>query len=187
MKRILLFVFCALAVTSLHAQEEEVPDKKFDPNNLFFGGSLGLSFGTYTLVNVTPQVGYRFNRYLAAGAGINFIYSSAHYQNYIPEYREEYGVVGLNIFGRVFPIQYIFLQLQPEVNYTWGNLKFYDGTEEQKLKGKFIPSLLGGLGGMIPTGARGGFFIMAQYDLLQETRNPYGPNVFFNFGYVFGM
>jgi hypothetical protein len=188
MKKIILFVFCLAAMGFVYAQEEEeTAEKKFDPSKLFFGGYIGLSFGDYTLVNVSPQVGYRFNQYFAAGAGINFIYTSTRYRYYVPEYKEEYGVAGLNIFGRIYPIQFLFLQLQPELNYTWGRNKYYDDSPEQKLKGLVVPSVLGGLGAAIPTGARGATIITAQYDLLQQYRSPYGNQVFFSFGYSVGF
>lgn len=178
---ILLAIFSTLHLTAL-AQDEEEPSKGFDKEKLFFGGTFGLGFGSNnTLVNVSPQVGYRFNRYLAAGAGINFIYSSYKYGGY----KTNYGVTGLNIFGRVYPIDYAFLQLQPELNYNWGKHKFDDGTEE-KLEGKITPSLLGGVGAAIPAG-RGAFLIMVQYDLLQDARSPYGNRAFYNFGYNFGF
>jgi len=128
MKRIILLVFCLGALGFAYAQEEENPDKKFDPNKLFFGGYIGLSFGDYTLVNVSPQVGYQFNPYLAAGAGINFIYSSATYSYY----KDKFGVVGLNVFGRINPIRFLFLQLQPELNYTWGKYDFFDDQPDEK-------------------------------------------------------
>lgn len=170
----------SLHLTGL-AQDEE-PRKGFDRDKLFFGGNFGLAFGSNnTLVNVSPQVGYRFNQYLAAGAGVNFIYSSYKFWGY----KTNYGVTGLNVFGRVYPFEYAFLQLQPELNYNWGKYKFDDGSEE-KLKGEFTPSLLGGVGAAIPAG-RGAFIIMVQYDLLQKDRSPYGNRAFYNFGYNFGF
>lgn len=178
-------------LTTLHlttlAQDDEEPRKGFDKSKLFFGGNFGLGFGSNsTLVNVSPQIGYRFNPYLAAGAGVNFIYSSYRYRYSTPEYKENYGVAGLNIFGRVYPIEYLFLQIQPELNYSWGKFKFYDGTPDLKLDGKIVPSLLGGAGAAIPAG-RGAFIIMIQYDLLQEDRSPYGNRAFYNFGYNIGF
>ena len=183
-------VFSTVAI-SVFAQEEEQPEKKgFDKSKLFISGTFGLSFGDFTLVNISPQLGYRFNNILAAGVGINGIYSSAKTRYVTGEtaLREDYGVVGLNIFGRVYPIQYAFLQIQPEANYTWGKLKDYgpDPDEEYKLEGKFVPSLLAGAGAAIPAGG-GAFVIMAQYDLLQNTRTPYGSKVFFSFGFNFGL
>jgi hypothetical protein len=180
-----LFIAAGLITTlsiTTKAQDEEGGPKGFDRNKLFFGGQFGLSFGSYnTLVNLSPQIGYRFNQYLAAGAGVNFLYSSYKYAGY----KANYGVTGLNIFGRVYPIEYAFLQLQPEMNYTWGKYKYDDGSE-QKLDGKLVPSLLGGVGAAIPAG-RGAFIVLVEYDLLQNNRTPYGNKAFFNFGYNIGF
>ncbi|MFT3825505.1 MAG: hypothetical protein QM731_16420 [Chitinophagaceae bacterium] len=182
-----LFLLLTMASVSVVAQDYyDEPKKGFDKTKLFGGGNFGLSFGDYTLVNVSPQLGYHFNKYIAAGAGVNFIYSSFHY--YSPyEYRQNYGVAGMNIFGRVYPIEFAFLQLQPELNYVWGKEKYYDGTPAYNFDSKFVPSLLGGVGGAIPTGPGGAFIIMAQYDLLQNSRSPYGNRAFISFGYNMGF
>ncbi len=166
------------------------PVKGFDKSKLFFGGNFGLSFSTYySLINISPQVGYRFNQYFAAGAGVNFIYSSQKYVDFNGSdlYRYNYGVTGLNIFGRVYPIQQILLQIQPEMNYTWGKVKYYQTNTSQKLSPKFVPSLLAGAGGVIPAGGSGSFIVMVQYDLLQQDRSPYGNHAFFSFGYNIGF
>jgi hypothetical protein len=185
-----LMVACLFALFSAVAvaqDEQEEPKQGFDKSKLFFGGNFGLGFGNVsTLINVSPQIGYRFNHYLAAGAGINFIYSSYKYQFANPEYKEQFGVAGLNIFGRVYPIEYIFLQLQPEANYTWGKYKFYNDWPDEKLPSKIVPSLLGGVGAAIPAG-RGYLIVSANYDLIQNERSPYGNRAFFNFGYNIGF
>ncbi len=177
-----------LSIMFVRAQDEELPEEKkgFDKEKLFFGGNFGLSFGNYTLVNVSPQVGYRFNKTLAAGAGVNFIFSSFKYDfnNRALDYKNSYGVGGLNIFGRVYPIQYILLQVQPEMNYTWGKQRYYDGRPSLKIDGKFVPSLLAGAGAAIPMG-RGAMNIMVQYDVIQNERSPYGKNAFINVGFNF--
>jgi len=184
---ILLLVTPTLFVVAQDEEPEEEPKKGFDKEKLFFGGTFGASFGNYTFVNVSPQVGYRFNRFFAAGTGINFIYSSSKYDYGNPnlDYKNEYGVVGLNIFGRVYPIEYILIHAQPEVNYTWGKVKFYDGTPEQKLDGKFVPCLLVGGGAAIPMGGRGAMTVMLQYDVIQDVRSPYGTNPFLSIGFSF--
>ncbi len=191
-----LIVVLLLLVIGQHsfAQDEKPasgePGKGFDKSKLFFGGNFGLSFSTYySLINVSPQVGYRFNQYFAAGAGVNFIYSSQKYVDFNGSdlYRYNYGVTGLNIFGRVYPIQQILLQIQPEMNYTWGKVKYYQTNTSQKLSPKFVPSLLAGAGGVIPAGGSGSFIVMVQYDLLQQDRSPYGNHAFFSFGYNIGF
>ncbi len=191
MKKFVL-VLMAIVVTaqSIKAQDEpEQPEKKgFDKSKLFFGGNFGLGFGTNTFVNVSPQVGYRFNDYLAAGVGVNFNYYSYKYYNYDGSdlYRESLGYSGLNVFGRVFPIKFIIIQAQPELNYSWGSRKFYDGTAKERLPGQFVPSLLIGGGAAIPMGTRNGaLLLMMQYDVLQEELSPYGNKPFFTMGYNF--
>ena len=184
---ICLFVGASGSVFS--QDEEEQPKQGFDKSKLFVGGAFGLSFGSYTLVNLSPQVGYQFSRFFAAGAGINGLYSSEKWDEVYGESRTEYGVIGLNIFGRVYPIPFAFAQLQPEANYVWQTDTYYDQTntkQEIKLGGKMIPSILAGVGAAIPAG-RGAFTIMAQYDLLQNERSPYSENVFFSFGLNFGL
>lgn len=188
-----LLALCLLLCTSLALQaQEDVPGKRgggFDRDRLFFGGNFGMGFGNRaTQINVSPQIGYRFNQYLAAGAGINFLYSSyKYYAGGGGEYRENFTVAGLNIFGRVYPIEYIFLQLQPELNYTWGKRKYYfNDLPDDKLDGKVVPSLLGGVGAAIPAGS-GAFTVMVQYDLLDQERSPYGSRAFISFGYNIGF
>lgn len=184
-KYLVLAALALVAITPLRAQDEPEQEEKrgFDKSKLFFGGNFGLSFGSsFTLINVSPQVGYRFNRYVAAGTGVNFIYSSSKYDWY--GFRDNFGVAGLNIFGRVYPIEQLFAQVQPELNYTWGKRK-YNGGQEQKLDGSFVPSLLIGAGGAIPMGGRGAMIVMIQYDVLQRDRAPYGKNAFVSVGFNF--
>ena len=170
---------------------EEQEKNGFDKSRLFIGGSFGLSFGAYTLVNISPQVGYQFNNFFAAGIGINGQYSEIKddYGSYTTS--TSYGVLGMNLFGRVYPLRQFFAQLQPEMNYIWG--KYDDGYNENSLNGKILPSLLIGAGGMIPMGRSGGLMIMAQYDLLNKSNTatepgtPYGKNIFFSIGFNVGL
>jgi hypothetical protein len=99
-----LLLFCtALTVV---AQDEE-QEKGFKKENLFAGGSFNLSIGNYTFINISPQLGYQFNRYFAAGMGINAQYQSNKVEiNNSDSYRTSRGVVGLSIFGRAFPVRF---------------------------------------------------------------------------------
>ncbi|HRO46890.1 hypothetical protein [Agriterribacter sp.] len=190
MKKImmLLVVITTALTQTTYAQDkpEEPSSKGFDKSKLFFGGNFGLGFGSNTSsIIVSPQAGYRFNTHFAAGAGINFNYYS--YTTYWSsvEAKTRSGYTGLNIFGRVYPIPYILIQAQPEVNYSWGSIKYADNSPTEKLKGQFVPSLLIGGGAAIPTGGNGALLLMLQYDVLQESRSPYGNKPFFTMGYNF--
>jgi hypothetical protein len=188
---VLLVAVTVIAQCTMAQDEEREPSQKgFDKSKLFFGGNFGLSFSSYyTLINVSPQIGYRFNRYFAAGGGPTFLYTSQKTVSFSGAdlYRDNFGYAGLNIFGRVYPIEQAFLQLQPEMNYSWGKEKYYDGTPDYKFENKFVPSLLAGAGGAIPAGGNGAFIIMVQYDLMQQDRSPYGKRAFFSFGYNIGF
>lgn len=188
-KRILTITFLSsILCLSVAAQDNEIPTREkegFDSERLFFGGNFGLTFGDFTFINVSPQVGYRFTPLFSAGGGVNFIYQSnkIYYQ---PGYEEksQYGYVGLNVFGRVNPLKFIILNVQPELNYVWGSTKIYPNGPEYKQEGKFIPSLLLGGGVAIPAG-RGSMNAMLQYDVIQNPLSPYGRNMFFSIGFSF--
>ena len=191
MKKLGVLVFMLL-ITVLHVQaqdEENEPVKKgFQHANLFLGGNFGLSFGTYTFVNISPQLGYHFNRYLAAGIGINGQYLSYRDWDYNSNpYREKQTILGLNVFGRVYPIRNFMLQAQPEVNYRFGKL-IYNGPPKLVFRSDavIVPSLLAGGGLVLPSG-RGEMLITLFYDVLQNKNSPYGKRPIFNFGYNVGL
>lgn len=53
------------------------PPKKtgFNPENLRYGGALGMTFGDFTYVLLNPRVGYYFTEKLFGGVGFTYIYS----------------------------------------------------------------------------------------------------------------
>lgn len=192
MKNILLAVIVCLATLSGIAQDSDTVKraKGFQKEKLFFGGNFGLTFGDYTLINVSPQIGYRFTKIFAAGVGINAQYIGYKerdiYTNDV--YRKvSQGVTGLNVFGRIYPINQFFIQLQPEANYLFGKQTYYQPTkQEYKLDAVIAPSLLAGGGAAMPAG-RGAFIVSVFYDVLQDKNSPYGKKPVYNFGYNIGF
>ena len=182
-KLLTLLVFICLS-QYIMAQEEE---EKGPSDRWFLGGNFGLTFGDYTLINVSPQIGYRFTNSVAAGAGVNFQYISIKDRDGNGDtYRKvSQGVTGLNIFGRVYPIRNIMLQLQPEANYVFGKEKYYNPRYENKFK-KLVPSLLAGGGLVFPSG-RGAMIMSVFYDVLQDPNSPYSNRPIINFGYNIGF
>ena len=192
MKKILVALLVCLTTVSGIAQEKDTTEKAkgFQKEKLFFGGNFGLTFGDYTLINISPQIGYRFTKTFAAGVGINAQYVGYKerdiYTNNV--YRKvSQGVTGLNVFGRLYPVNQFFLQLQPEANYIFGKQTYYQPTkEEYKLDAMIVPSLLAGGGAALPAG-RGAFIISVFYDVLQDKNSPYGKKPVYNFGYNIGF
>lgn len=193
--KILFLFICLFSTTQIWAQEEGEERKGFDKSRLFFGGNFGLSFGDFTFINISPQVGYRINRYLAAGVGVNGQYTNIKTRiNGQTIEREEYGVAGMNVFARAYPINQIFVQVQPELNYIWGNYKYYlTPPTESTLNAKILPSMLIGAGGALPLGQAGSLLLMLQYDVLHKNSTfsdpgtPYGSRIFYSVGFNFGM
>ncbi len=166
----------------IRAQDSDT--KGFDKSKLFVGGGLGLAFGTYTIVNVSPLVGYRFSPLFAAGVGVNYSYYG--YDNGLYTSKQTYA--GMNIFGRLYPIPQFFIQAQPELNYMWASQTPDAGQEFLPLKvNQFVPSLLLGGGAAIPTGGNGAITISVMYDVLQNVWSPYYHQAVYGFGYNVGF
>ncbi len=197
MRNLLILLTAVLMSSFVHAQRTypddrisptERPDRKFDPKKLVFGGNLGLSFGDFTFVNLSPQVGYQFSDFITAGAGVNYVATSIKTRSFNTGdelFRENYGYAGLNLFARVFPVDFLFVSLQPEMNYSWGKIKFKDGRPDQQLESSWIPSFLVGAGAVLGGSGGRGMLLSVQYDLAQDPRSPYGTRAFINIGYAF--
>jgi hypothetical protein len=185
-KHCLLFVLlcCATAVFAQDASEGPAKDK------FFAGGNFGLSLGRYTLISLNPQVGYRFNRFLSAGVGLNLVYASQKERD--PFTRQDIqktvqGITGLNTFVRFYPTQRFLIQLQPEGNYIFGKQIYYQPVKQTyKLDAEIIPSILVG-GGLVTPTERGAMLFTVMYDVLQNAASPYGNRPIVNFGYNFNF
>lgn len=179
MKKTLLVAFFSTFFFCAFAQDEKVPSK------FFAGGSFGLSLGRYTFINLNPQVGYRFNRLLGAGLGMNLVYAS---QKEKDIYGNDYskvvqGITGLNTFLRVYPIRQFLIQVQPEANYIFGKVIYYQPMKQTfKLDAMIVPSVLVG-GGLITPAGNGEALFTLMYDVLQDRNSPYGNRPVVNVGY----
>lgn len=191
MKKLILLVAVLYAGATFAQDEDSVitrrkpePKKGFKKENIFVGGNLGVLFGNYTFVNVSPQVGYHFGKFFEAGLGINLQYVSQKYffSNGDDFYKESYYVYGGNVFARVFPVRPVYLQIQPEYNWINARLKYYDGISPVQKYKAHAPSLLVGIGGSFE-----GVLVAVMYDVLQRPEAPYSKKPFISFGFGFGF
>jgi hypothetical protein len=166
-------------------QKKNEPEKKqgfvFDKSKLTFGGGVGLQFGDYTLVNIAPQAGYNFTKRFNAGLGFSYTYWKDRFYYNGDNYRESCHYLGFNVYGRLYPLDFLVLQLQPEINRVWQRVE-NSSTGVTAKDEKFVPVLLAGAGIRM-----GPVTFMLQYDLIQNDRSPYGKNIFYGMGYVFGL
>lgn len=75
---IILFVVpnAGMAQETTESQPQLVQKTKLI-DKFFFGGNIGLQFGYYSYVNISPVAGYRISERFNAGLGITYIYMSA--------------------------------------------------------------------------------------------------------------
>lgn len=181
-KTLLAGIICLLVQLPVKAQSNEdnpyasLPFKK----RLFYGGDLGLSFGSVTYIRVAPLVGYNVSPKLAVGVSPSYEYYSDN--RYSPKYTST--MYGGSAFARYFVLPSIFIQASPEVlnlealptiNLTTGEYVFSDNRVT-------IPILLLGAGFSQRTANGSGFFISILYDVIQDINSPYPNNIVFRLG-----
>ncbi|MDH6354542.1 hypothetical protein M2132_000870 [Dysgonomonas sp. PH5-45] len=162
--------------TKIQQEEQKTEGFKFDVRKLTLGGTLGLQFGDYTLINVAPQVGYDFSKMFNAGVGFTYTYYKDDYT--FGTYKGSY--FGLNLYGRLYPVNFLVLMVQPEINRMWQ--KWDDGYGYEEKIEKFVPAVLVGAGVRL-----GPMTAMIQYDVVQDKYSPYGDRLFYSIGYTFNF
>jgi hypothetical protein len=81
-------------------------------NRIFFGGYFGLQFGTQTLIEIAPSIGYKVtNRF---SAGMNLKYSYYHYTDVYNNVHNS-NVYGGGPFARFFITEGLFLHGEGEI------------------------------------------------------------------------
>jgi hypothetical protein len=193
MKRLLLCFLLLIAVQLVHAQyykTDTTSRKGFDASRLIVGGSLGLAFGDYTNINISPLVGYRISQLFAAGLAINGQYGSERFRDYYGNtgQRNQYSILGGGVWGRVYPLDFLFIHVQPEYNHVSLKSTYYDTDPKTIVKDSYgVSSLLMGGGYTQPIGGRAAFSIMALYDVLQDSRSPYQNGLILRVGASLGF
>jgi outer membrane protein assembly factor BamA len=152
---------------SITPQRKQITDESpatFDKSKLRFGADLGLSISrNYTRLGFGPQVGYQFNNYFMAGAGIKYYYTKAATTNYIIRNN----LLGANLFGYLYPTRFITAFVQPELNYIRSVLTEKVNDNEELSRG-IVPSLVVGAGLRL-----GRSHITLNYDLVQHANSPH--------------
>lgn len=194
MKRLLLCLLLLGGIQLAHAQYYKTDTssrKGFDPSRMMIGGSLGLVFGDYTNINISPLVGYRFSDMFAAGVNINAQYAAEKSRDWNGEtlQRYQYTVFGGGVWGRFYPLEMLFLHAQPEYNHVSEKLTDYTYDPKQTFKSSYgVSSLLLGGGYSQPLGSGySAFYIMILYDVLQDARSPYQNRPQITMGFNVGL
>ena len=111
------FVIFILISAVCSSQDFNPPVPKKDEKKPFWswdrvygGGGIGLQFGTITLVNVAPDIGYKITERYSAGVGIRYIYFS---DRRPPPY--SLNIYGASVFNRLIITDFLFAHAEYEV------------------------------------------------------------------------
>jgi hypothetical protein len=151
------------------------PPKSSIREKIYFGGSVGLQFGTSTFIAVSPLVGYKINPKFSAGVGLSYQYY--HYKD--KTYNLETNVYGGRVFGRYMITQNLFGYGE----YEYLNLEAFDFYPHRRVN---VGSLLGGGGYIQQMGPRAAIVAMVLYNFTPSYYTPY-QNPIIRIGMNFGL
>ena len=180
----ILFIFAVFHQTGFVAaqQQDSIPEKKdrHIMDRLYIGGNVGLLFGTTTLIELSPQVGYRLTDRFIPGIGITYIYQNYRYYNV----RYENSVYGGSIFSKYFLTDKLF----GHVEYEMLNVEYlaFGQNLAPMIDRKWISSFYVGGGYSQPIGQRGFAQVMILFELIQDPWYPYyrsNPIIRIGFGF----
>jgi len=159
----LLILGFILFQSNSFAQREIYGDSIPFKDRLYFGGNLGLQFGTITLVDVSPLAGVMITPKLSGGVGMTF--------QYYDDNRIQ-GAEGTSYGGRLFGRYNVFPNIFVHAEYESINWETYDYFAEG-FRRIWTNSLFVGGGYFAPFGPRGGANFTFLYNVLYDNQNSY--------------
>jgi hypothetical protein len=152
-------------------EETAIPDKKTSASksrksirdNIFYGGYINLSFGSYTVIGIEPMVGYKLTPKLSTGVKVryNYIQDDRYAQSYTTS------TYGGSIFGRYLVTPKFYAQAEA-ASYNYEFFYFSGGSERE-----WVPFLLMGGGFIQPLSERTWLNVEILFDVLQDEKSPY--------------
>ena len=107
---VIIAAFLSTPMHGIYAQEfqqnDEVPQ-----NRIIVGGGLGLQFGSVTLIDISPMIGYKVTKRFVPGIGITYQY----YKDTRFGYNYETSIYGGSVFARYYIWQDLFAHAEYQV------------------------------------------------------------------------
>ncbi|HNQ66903.1 MAG TPA: hypothetical protein PKN32_00880 [Bacteroidales bacterium] len=170
---LLMFAFCLTSANAQYLENNPTTAKR-----IFFGGDVGLSFGSVTFISVNPIIGYRVSNRLSMGTGINYTYANSSYYNY------EGSMYGGNVFASYTIIKNLGEVLNAYqgsgillyAEYSAINISNYYDFPGTSIK--WIGTPLAGFAFQTPIGKKSYMLIMVLYNFNECSMSPYSNPVF---------
>ena len=171
-KLILIISILVFAAASLSAQdadttrtEQEKPATKKKPaeNRIYYGGTIGLNFGSYFRVRVAPLIGYRISPKVSAGIKLAY--------EYIEDKRYTDTVTSSNYGGSVFSRYRLHPKAYAHIEFATMSYQYSSSVSESERQ--WVPFILVGGGIMQPIGRNASVYAEVLFDVLQDDKSPY--------------
>jgi len=146
--------------------EKEKSASKSKPDfksNLFYGGYINVSFGSYKVIGIEPMLGYRLSPKLSAGVKVRYNYIKD--ERRTPSYSTS--TYGGSIFGRYLLTENFYAQAEA-ATYNYEYFYINGGSERE-----WVPFLLLGGGYNQPLSERTWLNVEILFDVLQDDKSPY--------------
>lgn len=162
----LFLVFVGLFCSGVSSFAQREIDPESNPplkDRMYFGGNLGLQFGTVTMIDVSPLAGVMITPRLSGGVGGTF--------QYFDDNRFQ-GAEGTSYGGRLFGRYNVLPNIFLYTEYESINWEAYDFNVEN-FRRTWTESLFIGAGYFAPFGSRGGANFTFLYNVTYDRRNSY--------------
>ena len=175
----IVFLFCILKAPAQVTATSASAKPSFK-ERIFISPDIGLQFGTVTVINISPKVGYRITDRWAAGIGGTYIYyKDKRYKSL--GYTFETSIYG----GSVFTQYQVFEPVRLYAEYEILDIETFD-TNTFETRRRLVPGLLVGGGYTQAIGGNSSFTIMLLYNLLDGPYSIY-ENPILRIGFNFGL
>ena len=152
--------------------------KKAGAEKVYYGGTVGLSFGSYFRINVSPLIGYKLSPQASVGARISY--------EYIEDKRYSPKLTSSNYGGSVFSRYRLLPQAYAHAEFAYMSYKYKSSDIETNRD--WVPFLLLGGGLVQPVSPRASLFVEVLVDVLQDSNSPYEKwNPFISVGVAAGF
>ncbi len=175
MKRCTLLLFVLLLAPFAEAQQaapgrsgKDRKDSRPFEERFWFGGGVGLSFGTFTAIQLDPMVAYKVDPKNRLSIGLGGSYWYFRDNRFVPAY--DFKAYGYRVFSRFRFIEQAFVHAEFLHMNVEGN-RFAAFSEIQPRI--WVPHLLVGGGYVQPLGGRSTIFFQVLFDVLQDPNSIY--------------
>jgi hypothetical protein len=161
---ILTFVLLSGTLAQESDRQRSKPPTRQEPSKVYWGGQIGLSFGSYFKISVIPMVGYKATPKFHIGGKIGYAYTEdSRYENA--------KITSHNYGGSLFTRYLLVKGLYAHVEYVYWSYKYQ--TKDLEGDRTWVPFLLIGGGYVQPLSPSTAVFIEVLWDVLKDENSPF--------------